>query len=81
MFSKDRFCQLSFKLAGEFGKGFYVCYNVLQANGGKKDNSQMTVKAQNRTCLPDLEVGSFRNSSGLHISSRGSSTVRHEVMH
>ena len=42
-------------------KGFYMCYNVLQANGEKKDSSQMIIPVENRTCPSGLEVGSFRN--------------------
>ena len=48
-------------LLDEFSKDFYVCYNVLLANGRDKDGGQMIKLLENRTCPSGLEVGSFRN--------------------
>lgn len=58
-------------LLGEFSKSFYVCYNVLQANRGNKDGSQMIVPVRNKMYLPgleDREAASFQNLTRLCIS-------------
>lgn len=47
---------------GELSKGFCVCYDVLQANGGDKDGGQMVVPVENRMCpsgVDHREFGSF----------------------
>lgn len=73
-------------MLGEFSKDFFVCYNILQANGGNKDGGQMIKPVGNRMHLSGLEqreVGRFRNVAWSYIPSmlaRGSSIVRHEEM-
>ena len=42
-------------LLGKLSKSFYVCYDVLQANGGDKDGGQMIIPVENRTCPSGLE--------------------------
>lgn len=63
-----------------------MCYDVLQANGGNRDNSHMMVPMENRWCPPDLEkreVGGFRNLTWLcppYMLATGGSNVRREEM-
>lgn len=42
-------------LLDEFSKDFYVCYNVLLANGRDKDGGQMVKLLENRTCPSGIE--------------------------
>ena len=70
----------------ECSKSFYVCYNVLQANGGNRERSQMIVPMGNRTYssgLEETEVGSFKNLTWLcipYVLAVKGSTIRHEEM-
>lgn len=70
----------------KFHKDFYMCYNVLQTNGGNKNDSQMVVLVENRMCPPSLEeraVGSFRTQICLcipHMLAGKSSTIRLQEM-
>ena len=56
-----------------------MCCNIFQANGGDINDGQMTVRVENRMCLPDLGdrwVGSFRKLTWLCTPD----TVRNEEM-
>lgn len=61
--NKDSICGLPFKACWVNFMRASVCYDVPQANRGKKDSSQVIVSVGNRMCSPGLEK-SEAGSSG-----------------